>query len=179
MRGVGATDDVVTPDRARVVAEVRQLVNATPLAELPEILGQLEAERLRGLMRIHAPLPFEAPAPADDTERLLTMQEVAQRLGVSLEHARELGRRGELATVRVGERYVRVRRAALDVFVARREAAGGSLRISPAPRLLRAPRSYSPRTSARGALSLPALEDLDPRQRRRPASLTTDGGPEA
>lgn len=169
----------MTPAGAQVVAEVRQLVNATPLAELPELLGQLEAERLRGLVRIHAPAPFEAAQRQDDADGLLTMEDVAQRLGVSLEHARELGRRGELATVRVGERYVRVRRAALDEFIARREAAGTGFRVAPAARALRPRRSLGARSGAGGAfLELPALEDLDPRQRRGTSGLTAAATPE-
>jgi excisionase family DNA binding protein len=54
-------------------------------------------------------------------DRLLTMPEVSERLGITEHQARELGRRGELPTIIVGERHVRVRRLALEEWVRRRE----------------------------------------------------------
>jgi excisionase family DNA binding protein len=169
----------MTLPRAYVVEEVRRLVSATPVTELPELLGQLEAERLRGLVRIHAPAGIPTTAQPEAEESLLTMGDVAARLGVSLEHARELGRRGELPTVRVGERYVRVRRAALEAFVAERERSGNGLRVTPAERHRRGRGSrQAARTSPRapGILALPALADLDPRQRRGNATAMPDDG---
>jgi excisionase family DNA binding protein len=58
----------------------------------------------------------------EDEVRLLDMPEVARRLGVPVAHARELGRRGEIPTVRIGERYVRVRLPALRDYLAAQEA---------------------------------------------------------
>jgi len=59
----------------------------------------------------------------EEGERLLSLSEVAERLGVPEEHAREMGRRGLLPTVRVGKRYVRVRRSALEKWMAHQERA--------------------------------------------------------
>lgn len=61
-------------------------------------------------------MPANAPEGA-----LLTMSEVAELLSVPEEMARELGRRGDLATVQVGDRYVRVRPAAVAAYIATRE----------------------------------------------------------
>jgi excisionase family DNA binding protein len=41
-------------------------------------------------------------------DRLLTIPEVAERLAVPVPYAYELARKGELPTVRVGKKYVRV-----------------------------------------------------------------------
>jgi excisionase family DNA binding protein len=49
------------------------------------------------------------------------MPEVARRLGVTEYQACEMGRRGELPTVAVGERLVRVRAGALEEWIHRRE----------------------------------------------------------
>jgi excisionase family DNA binding protein len=54
-----------------------------------------------------------------EEDHLLTLPEVAHRLGVPEEHARELGRRIELPTVRIG-RYIRVRDEDLRAFIAKR-----------------------------------------------------------
>lgn len=60
--------------------------------------------------------------PAEDP--MLTMAEVADRLGIKEAHAREMGRRGELPVIIVGERRVRVRRSSLEKWIAAREAGG-------------------------------------------------------
>jgi excisionase family DNA binding protein len=49
------------------------------------------------------------------------MPETAKRLGITEHQAREMGRRGELPIVTVGERFVRVRAAALEGWILRRE----------------------------------------------------------
>jgi excisionase family DNA binding protein len=56
------------------------------------------------------------------TDRLLTMEAVAERLQVPVAHAREMGRRHEIPTVRVG-RYVRVRESSLRAWLQQREEA--------------------------------------------------------
>ena len=62
---------------------------------------------------------IEVAATGED--RLLSMPEVAQRLGIKEHRARELGRRHELPTVTVGDRGVRVSTRGLDEWIRRRE----------------------------------------------------------
>jgi excisionase family DNA binding protein len=59
----------------------------------------------------------------DGSGRLLTMPEAAERLGITVHHAREMGRRGELPIILVGDRRVRIRVAALEEWIRRRERA--------------------------------------------------------
>ncbi len=97
--------------------------------ELPALIGALEAAkavawaRLAATAQARGPRPVEASAPAA-TDRLLTMPEVAEQLGITEHQAREMGRRGKLPTVRVGERRVRVRASALAEWVRVREFGG-------------------------------------------------------
>ncbi len=65
--------------------------------------------------------------PADD--RLLTLPEVATLLQVPEEHAREMGRRGELPILNVG-RYVRVRLSTLRQWIDGNERKGLDQRLS-------------------------------------------------
>jgi excisionase family DNA binding protein len=55
------------------------------------------------------------------TGRLLTVDDVADLLGVPRTFVYSLARRGELPTVRVGERYVRFRTQALEHWIADQE----------------------------------------------------------
>lgn len=98
--------------------------------ELPALIGALEAAkavawaRLAATVQARGPRPVETAAPAAAPDRLLTMPEVAERLGITEHQAREMGRRGKLPTVRVGERRVRVRASALGDWVRHREIGG-------------------------------------------------------
>jgi excisionase family DNA binding protein len=56
-------------------------------------------------------------------DRLLTMPEVAERLGITEHQAREMGRRGDLPVFTVGKRFVRVRVSTLEDWIRRREGA--------------------------------------------------------
>lgn len=85
--------------------------------ELPAIIAALEAARAKAWARLMTPV---ASPPAD---HMLTMPQVAARLGVTEHQAREMGRRHELPVVTVGERFVRVRAQALDDWIRRRERA--------------------------------------------------------
>jgi excisionase family DNA binding protein len=67
-----------------------------------------------------------SPAPSEtdrgpSTGRLLTADEVAAVLGVPRTFVYSLARRGELPTVRIGERYVRFRGPALDRWISDQE----------------------------------------------------------
>lgn len=158
--------------------ELRHAISTVALAELPELLGVLEAERVRGLMRIGHEAAPPSSSRVEDVQALLTMSEVAARLGVSLEHARELGRRLQLPTVRVGQRYVRVRRAALEAFIEQRERsaqrlATPSTRAEPLARRVPAPDATprSPRDLKEGKLiNLPPRQPLRTSARLDPTS---------
>lgn len=53
----------------------------------------------------------------------LTVQQVADQLQISLRTARELTRTGQIPTVKVGPRLLRVRPEALDAYLAEHESA--------------------------------------------------------
>ena len=89
-------------------------------ADAPELF-ELARELLGRAWARLATRASEVPQPADD--RLLTMKQVAARLTIPEERARELGRRGEIATVRIG-RSVRVRVQDLERYVALRREPG-------------------------------------------------------
>lgn len=130
----------------RVLDELRAIVQAAPVERLPELLGRIESVRVLGLARLTA--PAQTPAPSAD-DPLLSLPEVAAILAVPVEHARELGRRGALPTVRVGERYVRVRRTALERFLRERErGAAPSPRAWPGQRTAGRAAAFKQRTSA-------------------------------
>lgn len=64
-----------------------------------------------------------AGSPSTDSERrLLTADDVAGVLRVPRSFVYALARRGELPTVRIGERYVRFRSAALETWIAHHES---------------------------------------------------------
>ncbi len=57
---------------------------------------------------------------------LLTRAEVAEVLGVSIQTVARLLRRGELKTVRVGERFVRIPAESLEAYLAAQPQEGGA-----------------------------------------------------
>jgi excisionase family DNA binding protein len=61
------------------------------------------------------------PTTPNTGGRLLTADDVAGVLGVPRTFVYALARRGELPTVRVGERYVRFRTQALDQWIEHQE----------------------------------------------------------
>ena len=104
-------------DRAALDVAVR---DAEP-QELFALAGELQGKAIVAT-RPTPPPPVEPPS-AGDEDPLLTMPEVARRLGVSEAKAREMGRRREIPTVGVGRR-VRVRRSALERWLRVNEAGG-------------------------------------------------------
>jgi len=95
-----------------------QLEAAVAQADPPELLqlaGELQGRAFR--------LTWDRTTEAPVEDALLTMPEVAKRLGCSEDHARTLGRTGELPTVQVG-RFVRVRASALERWIRTNEAGG-------------------------------------------------------
>jgi excisionase family DNA binding protein len=99
---------------------LKTMVIDTPDVGLPELAGTLEEARACVAVRL-ASVMCRCEKAAAVSDRLLTMEEVAGILGVSEELAREMGRRGEIPTIPVGERFVRVRFAALMEWIRVRE----------------------------------------------------------
>jgi len=65
-----------------------------------------------------------APHASHRSGRLLGADDVAELLGVSRTFVYALARRGELPTVRVGERYVRFRSEAIEGWIEAQESHG-------------------------------------------------------
>ncbi len=126
--------DALIQEHARAATLSRQ-----ELAELYRQVAHLEVD-LRALLLAH---PAEA-SRADDAARLLTLPEVATILAIPESKAYQLARRGELPTVAIpGGKYVRVRRADLDVWIDRHvlplvTSRRDQARIPPAPKAARA-----------------------------------------
>jgi excisionase family DNA binding protein len=115
------------------LSEAREATSESPLRDLLDALDRTIAAtgpegrpglvvalaaRLAGLGAGMTASPATNHTMCEE-DRLLTIPEVANRLGVPEEHARELGRRVELPTVRIG-RYIRVRPEDLRAFIAKR-----------------------------------------------------------
>jgi len=86
-------------------SDIRDLVECTPAAELPQLIGDLEAARAAAWARLTAPAA-EPPAEAPRQEpRNLGVAEAARRLGMSRDwlyrHAAELP-----FALRIGRRVV-------------------------------------------------------------------------
>ncbi len=92
-----------------------------PVEQIPAVIGQLAALQLRLVARWLAETDRQPSSATRGHEELLTMTAVAETLDVPVAYARELGRRGELPVIRVGRKYVRVRRSVLDAWIAQRE----------------------------------------------------------
>lgn len=97
-------------------ADLARLVDEAEDTELPEIVGELEAAKARAYARL---MTTRVHAPAQDA--LLTMDEVAAQLRMGETIVREMGRRGEIPTVQVGDRGVRVRQSALNEYIRKHE----------------------------------------------------------
>lgn len=96
--------------------EAPDRIEEIDLDALPDLIGELESMKARLVMRLHG---LGQRASGDDplgNEQLLTMADVAEALGVEQDYAYDLGRRGEIPTVRFGK-YVRVRPSDLREFV--------------------------------------------------------------
>ncbi len=110
------------PQRRGVMThgELARLAAEAAPEELPAFVGALAQAHAIALARLFRPVPMLESAE----DRLLTMPEVASRLGITEHQAREMGRRGELPTIKVGERHVRVRVAALHEWMRVHEIPG-------------------------------------------------------
>ena len=89
-----------------------------PPEAVPPLMAQCAALQSALAARLATVPPVSFPPPsAQDTERLLTVPEVAEVLGVHPSSVYELARSGKLPTVRVGK-YVRIAPSALREWLA-------------------------------------------------------------
>jgi hypothetical protein len=114
------------------VRDLRALVSAARDSEVPGLLGALEearAECWRRLVALGA--PRAAPRTDDESDLLLTIPDVAQRLAVRVDYAYALARQGKLPVVRLpglekggrqrDGKHVRVRATVLREWIRARE----------------------------------------------------------
>ena len=86
-----------------------------PVEEIPALLVKLAAAQAILQVRL---LERGAPNRTDEgTETLLEAKGVAEWLGVKEDYVRDLGRRGEIPTVKIGK-YVRFERDAIREWIA-------------------------------------------------------------
>ena len=104
-------------------SRLTDLVGSAAPGELPRLIGELEAAKAAAWARLAS---IGSPK-GEASDRLLSMPEVARRLGITEHQAREMGRRRELPVVHVGERHVRVSVHALEEWI--RRQGNGSLSV--------------------------------------------------
>jgi hypothetical protein len=108
---------VTCPDLAALVRDAR-------LEDLPALAGKLrEAELLAEMKRREVALSKRHVDDHGLEDRVLSMDAVAERLGVSLYTARAMGRRGDLPVTTLGRR-VGVRESSMRHFLDHRERGG-------------------------------------------------------
>jgi excisionase family DNA binding protein len=106
-----------------------ELPTLDALVASPELVGHLSADvaaallaKLAGVQTVLLGHLLAGSANGSDPgtapEGLLKIPDVAKRLDVPTAFAYELARRGEIPTVRVGKKYVRVPSAALEKWMA-------------------------------------------------------------
>jgi excisionase family DNA binding protein len=146
-----------------LLGRLERAADGLPPAGVLPLVGRLETLKVRLWGRAVAqavPIRSER-APAD--ERLLTAVEVAARLAVPKAFVYELARRGELPTLHVGARYVRIPATALEEWVKRQMDHG----------IDRSPETNRPRTLSRSLRGPGVPVGRALRRARRPA----DGQP--
>lgn len=114
----------MSPDLTALLQDPARVAEV-PREAIPPLLAQCSA--LQSLLSARlASIPASgngSPEAPPDGDRLLTIPEVAARLGVPKGYAYELARRGGLPTVRFGK-YVRVRLVDLQEWVTRHHEKG-------------------------------------------------------
>jgi excisionase family DNA binding protein len=104
---------------------ITQMLDSLSRAQILQCLAYVQARRARDevLQRLIearlTSLTLSNGHAQRDVDDLLTVGEVARALKVGLARAYELCRTRALRSVKVGERQVRVRRSALDEYLAR------------------------------------------------------------
>lgn len=97
---------------------IEQAIRQADRDDLPGISGELE--RLKGvLLERLVRVPTQVAADSVD-DRLLTVQQVAECLGLKEGYIMELARRGEFPSVRMGK-YVRFRQSSVWAWVRKHE----------------------------------------------------------
>jgi Helix-turn-helix domain len=100
-------------------------LDTVPIQQVPELIGALEAAKAKlwaRLAGVERRGDGKARDRGADDDELLDDQAVSQLLHVPASHVADLRRRRELPEVRVGGKYVRVRRGDLREFVWRQRA---------------------------------------------------------
>ena len=92
-------------------------VAAAEEIDVPAVMGQLAQLWSIALQRLIV-------SATSRQDRLLTMEQVAERLEIKVGRAREMGRKGQLPTVALGDRGIRVRQRSLEDYIRRRERKG-------------------------------------------------------
>jgi excisionase family DNA binding protein len=120
-------------DRVRsLLTTIEQDLTELVPRDVATLLGDLERLRaaLWARLTVASASAHPAPAIAESTDRLLTIPEVATRLGVPTAYAYELARRRQLPVLRVGLRYLRVPAAGLATWIDERLDDRGARRHS-------------------------------------------------
>jgi hypothetical protein len=142
---------VVAPASAHedVLAGLRHVLTTAAPDVLPDVLGRVASEMLRGEARLRRLTSETSGVSAASGDELLTLPQVAEIIGVPSDYTYTLARQRKLPTVRLpgldrggrttAGKYVRVRRADLVAWLARHadDAVGGH---TDAPRPSRDPR---------------------------------------
>ena len=102
---------------ARAGAVFADEVAAADETDVPAVMGQLAQLWSIALQRLIV-------SATSRQDRLLTMEQVAERLEIKVGRAREMGRKGQLPTVALGDRGIRVRQRSLEDYIRRRERKG-------------------------------------------------------
>src|SRR3990172_264124 len=102
---------------ARAGAVFADEVAAADETDVPAAMGQLAPLWSLALQRLIV-------SATSRQDRLLTMEQVAERLEIKVGRAREMGRKGQLPTVALGDRGIRVRQRSLEDYIRRRERKG-------------------------------------------------------
>ena len=157
------------------------------LSQRPELAGGLAPEVRQALvlkaaaalaaLAVASPTNPAAEAALDD--RLLTVPEVAARLGVPASRVRELTRSGTLPSVKIGK-YVRVSRRALQVWLAERETKSFTGKLSrPYNSPYEGQGTAAPPPAARAHASGVRRTTGSPLELRSPDGARRDAGPGA
>lgn len=103
-----------------ILAELRKELAAVPPCDLPAIIGQIEAVKAEAFVMLMAPTPVPVERePEDDSDRLLSTDEVATRLGQTSQwvraHKHELPR-----VILTGSRSLRFSEKRIATMIKRR-----------------------------------------------------------
>lgn len=102
-----------------LLGRLERAADRLPPDGIAPLVGRLETLKVRLWGRAVTQAAPTRPEPAAVDEHLLTAAEVATRLAVPKAFVYELARRGELPTLHVGARYVRIPATALEAWVTR------------------------------------------------------------